>query len=556
MSTGLWTGSDSNFHWTTNWRGVNANNYLMFVVNYVAADGIQYFDGTNWFTLTPPVTNNAGDTITTALICTVFKSRLLLFNVQEVVSTVPQTYANRVRFSEAGNPLDVNAWNYQTGSAGFRDAPTNESIISVQSLKDRLIVFFENSTYELVFTNNDLDPFIFQKINTELGVESTHSTIPFDKIVMGMGSTGVHACNALNVERIDEDIPDNIFGISNINDGPLRIQGVRDYYEELVYWTYPADEEDYRSNNVYPNRLLVMDYVTHSWAQFDDSITALGYFYLQSNFLIWENIDEQWQNMNFQWHPGQTYELFRSIICGNQQGWTFILTPDLSRNCMSLQITNMVYNAVNQTVTMTIINHNISPQANYVFLNNIQSTDVGGVGFPSLNGTIQQAAYVDGNTLVINGIVFDVTSTTYKGSGTIERVSQVEIYTKQYNFFHEVGRRAYLAYADYYVDKTPAGQITVDYLSSASQTPMTQEAFATGTLLGTGVLETSPYVLVPFEASQEQFWHRIYFQTDGEVMQFHFYWTDSQIKNLQSIGNGFVINAAQYWAMPTAPYVY
>lgn len=547
---GIWTGTNSDFHWTTNWRGVAASSYLMFVVNNVAADGIQYYDGTNWNVLPPPVTNAAGDTILTALIVTVFQGALMLFNTLENVTPGPVAtrYANRIRISQVGSPLEVDAWRDDIeGKGNFIDAPTKEAIISVQSLKDRLIVFFENSTYELVYTNNDVLPFRLQKINTELGVESTHSTIPFDKIVLGMGSTGVHACSGLNVERVDQDIPSTVFDISNVNNGPTRVHGIRDYYEELAYWTYPSSDESYMDNDVYPNRMLVFDYTNGTWAYFDDSITTFGYFYLQNNYLVWQNISESWQNMDMPWNYGAGYNLFRAVIAGNQEGWTFIMTPDLSLNSMSLQISQITTTA--NDITLRIIDHNISPASPYIHIKNI--VDLVG-NLTLLNNANFEVIYVDKDHVRIDQAGF---AGTYLGGGTVERVSQVEILTKQYNFFPQQAERCFIAYVDFYVDRTTAGQITVDYLSSTSALSTLEQAQLSGAILGTGILETSPYPTKPWEATQERFYHRIYIQQDGDTVQLHLYMSEAQMISIQSRNNGIVINAVIYYAKPTSSYI-
>lgn len=546
---GLWSGSNSDFHWTTNWRGVGASSYLMFVVNNVAADGIQYFDGTDWFVMPPPAINAAGDTLITALIIEVFKGFLIAFNTLENITPGPVAtrFANRIRWSKQGSPLDVDSWRDDIDGLGdFINAPTREAIVSVQSLKDRLIVFFENSTYELVYTGNLVLPFDLQKINTELGVESTHSTIPFDKVVMGMGSTGVHACTGLNVERIDQDIPSTVFDIVNVNNGPLRVHGIRDYYEELAYWTYPSNSQVHKDNNVFPNRMLVMDYTAGTWAFFDDSITTFGYFFLQDNYLIWQNIFEQWQNMDMAWNAGQGYNLFRAVLAGNQEGWTFIMMPDTSTNSMSLQITDMTPLA--NSVTLTVINHNINKKSPYIFLSNIQSTGT----LSTLNGTIQEAVYISANQIRINvpGLVG-----VYQTGGTIERVAQIQILTKQYQFFPDTGERCFIAYADFYVDRTSSGKILVDYVSSTSALSTVTQAQLSGALLGTNILETSPYPTKPWEQTQEQFWHRIYFQQDGETVGLSIYHSNSQMLDGSARNNGFVINAAQYYASPTSSYI-
>ena len=93
----------------------------------------------------------------------------------------------------------------------------------------------------MAYTNNQVAPFVWQQINTELGSESTFSAVPFDRSILTMGSVGVHACNGVNVDRIDKKIPDEVFSISKDNNGVYRVAGIRDYYTEMVYWTFPQD---------------------------------------------------------------------------------------------------------------------------------------------------------------------------------------------------------------------------------------------------------------------------------------------------------------------------
>ncbi len=550
---GLWSGSDSQFHWTTNYRGSTPSAYILFVVNNNQPDGIQYFDGTNWATLAPPVLNAAGDTLLTSLIVASFKDRLLFLNpTQNLAVGGVQTYSARVVYSWIGNPFDVNAFRQDDvpnviRGGGYIEAPTKESIISCEFLKDRLIVFFENSTWELVYTNNQVLPFAFQKINTELGLESTHSVIPFDKVAIGMGSTGIHACSGVNVQRVDDMIPYTVFDISNIpgNNGPQRVYGIRDYYEELCYWTYPSTQATYESDNVYPNRVLIYDYKNGTWAFNDDSITAFGYFYLQDNLLVWQTITSTWEQMTQTWEDFASDQLFRSTICGNQQGWTFILQPDLQRNCMSLQITSLVLNANN--VALTIINHNL-PNNSWIFISNINAS---AAIMNALNNTIQQVTFVDVNTVtvMVPGLVG-----TYFAAGTVERVSQVQLQTKQYNFFPNEGRNVFIAYGDFNVNKTVAGAVTVDYYASTSGESMITDGEASGALIGSSILETSPYTLAPLEQVQTQLWHRIFFQTTGQTIQLNIYFSNDQMTDPDIVFSEFTLNGMLFYAKPDGMY--
>src|SRR5690606_10613311 len=117
-------------------------------------------------------------------------------------------YTNMAIWSAFGDPTVTDAWdNSKPGQGNSLVASTMEDIVSCEFIKDRLIVFFERSTYEFVFTGNQAFPFAFQQLNTELGSESTFSVVPFDKVALTIGNVGIHECNAVNVQRIDQKIP-------------------------------------------------------------------------------------------------------------------------------------------------------------------------------------------------------------------------------------------------------------------------------------------------------------------------------------------------------------
>jgi len=259
-----WTGTNSDFFRTTNYRGTAANNFFMFITNNVQADAMRYWDGTtfNAFGSLNTTQTQGTDFIITCKFMMSFKRRLIFFNVLEDVSGTATRFSNRIRFSQTGSATESvtpsTAWTTDTvGKGGFLEAPTKEDIISAELIKDRLIVFFERSTWELVFTGNDILPFRFQRIDSELGVESLNSVIPFDKVVLGFGDSGIHESNGINVDRIDNMIPDTIYDVSNSNSGPSRVYGIRDYWTELVYWSFPSTNEQDGNNNTFPNRVLV-----------------------------------------------------------------------------------------------------------------------------------------------------------------------------------------------------------------------------------------------------------------------------------------------------------
>jgi hypothetical protein len=453
------------------------------------------------------------------------------------------TFRNRCRFTWNGSPFAANAWYEPSTSdgtnvgkgAGFIDATTEEQIISAEFIKDRLIVYFERSTWELAYTGNYVIPFVWQKINTELGSEAQFSTVPFDTVILTMGTTGVHACSGSNVERIDTKIPDQVFEIQNKNLGVQRVYGVRDYFTELVYWTFPSTTED-SGSNVYPTEILVYNYRNGSWAIFTDCITAFGYFEQQNmnNSLTWATIGLTWEEASMTWSSGTLDANFRQVIAGNQQGYTFICDPDVSRNARAMQITNMVQSGSN--VIVTCIDHTLTPInifdasiGDYVILENFQGCTLTSVTYDENIFPVAGLGSDKANQFIIP----DVTLTgTYTGGGTVSRVSNINIKGKQWNPYLGEARNLYLARIDFGLEKTAFGEVTVDYFPSASQLSMLDQGEGSGALMGTGVLETHAYDpnLYPLEQVQDRVWHPIYFQSVGECIQILIFMTVDQIK--------------------------
>ena len=542
LGAAVWTGSDSDFFWGGNYRGANSYDNLLFVSNFTAADGMKYWNGSAWVNFVP-VINAAGDTIITARIILPFKDRLILLNTIENISSANQPFAQRCRFSQNGDPTDeANGWLEDTpGRGGYIDAPTKEAIISAEFLRDRLIVFFERSTWELVYTGNQVLPFVWQKINTELGAESTFSVVPFDKVILGIGNVGIHACNGANVERIDEKIPDEVFDIQNDNEGVARVYGIRDYAVEMVYWTFPSTEKE---GTTYPNQVLIYNYKTGTWAINDDTITAFGYFQ-NPNDVTWQSTNLTWEEYVATWESGSQQSLYRQVIAGNQEGFTFLVNPRLSENSPSLQITNIAI--ASNIITFTVINHNLQI-GEWVYIENIQASGT----LTSLNDSIQQVyATPTVNTFSINTGPTTLTG-TYKGAGTLARVSNIDIRTKQFNFYNEAGCNVYIPKAVFYVEKTTSGEITANvYVSAAVNYNLVQQGMITGALLGTNIIATNGYTLQPLQNMQERFWHVCYFQAEGENVQIQLTFSDVQISTPSIAFSDFELNAMFIYAMKT-----
>ncbi len=533
----VWTGTNSDFHWSTNYRGANADDFILFVTNNRAADAMRFWNNTQWATFgtaaTTPI-NLAGDFIKTCRVILPFKNRLLLMNTTENLGAADSVFLNRIRYSQIGNPLAVDAWREDIPGKGlFIDSPASEAIISAEFIKDRLIVFFEESTWEVVYTGNAIAPFRFQQLNTELGVESTNSIVAFDKAVLGLGQKGIHACNGMNVERIDDTIPDEIFGIVNDNNGPRRVQGIRDFWTELVYWTYNTNLANNPTTGIFPNRVLVYNYENGSWSINDDTITALGNFYNEVT-LTWADIERGWQDMDEVWHDPSLQSNFRSVIGGNQEGFTFLVDAESNRNSMSLQITDIA--VAGATVTITAIDHNI-PQQSFIYINNVQGTLTIAA---DLNNRIYKVSVVDADTFTI--VQAGVTG-VYSGGGILQLVSKIDIRTKDYNFYNQVGLNASIQAVSLFVDSTPNGQMVVDFIPSSSSISIITDGLATNTQLGSSIIQTNAYATVPLEATQTRFWRDIFPYAEGETVQMRLFFNDALITNVNVAFSDFQLNA-------------
>jgi len=364
-----WSGSNSDFFWTWNYYQDNASNYLFWATNNIAnsivagqtRDGIQIYNGTNWTAQTPQIDATPNE-LRGCLILVSYKDRMIALNTLEglVTPAGATRHPNRARWSQNGVPYtttlggaDANAWRDDiVGRGGFIDAPTREAIVSAGFVKDTLLVYFERSTWQLRYTGNELLPFVWEQINAELGSESTFSSVMFDKGVMTVGDKGIYASSAINVERIDNKVPSLVFNIHNDNEGPARVHGIRDFYNELVYWCYPDDDTD----GTFPNKTICLNYAEGSYSIFNDSFTCFGYWQDVTDY-TWATLPfDTWSSWDIPWGSpiGQSY--FPSIVAGNQKGFILRLNQGIENGAYAdiESITNA------NPAVVQVANHNLN----------------------------------------------------------------------------------------------------------------------------------------------------------------------------------------------------
>ena len=552
LGTNTWSGSNSQFFWSTNYWVGDGGFKIFWVTNF--KDPIRYTTGvagTQWVNFSP-VIDSGGGLLINCLCLLPFRGRLIAFNTVETAGN----FTNRIRWAEIGNPFNVasppgnpivtsvvvDAWRDDIrGKGGFLDIPTSEDIISVGFVRDNLVVYCERSTWQLRYTGRSIAPFQIEKVNSELGVESTFSSVQFDTSLVGVGDKGIVECDSYKSTRIDVKIPDLVFQFNNKNAGTKRVHGIRDFVQRLAYWTYP-----FRDNGaIFPDRRLVYNYENDSWAIFTDSLTCLGTFQ-PPDTRTWANTVKPWQILNVTW--GNQPSLVPQVIGGNQQGWVERIGGDIesgqTTNDPSLYIKNITGNGILVSSAPVVIN---SPDNNLqsgqiikitgipagtpfaTLLNNgiFQVNLPVGVAFPSDNFFIMSYSSVSGKYTTPVLANPDV----YIGGGQISVRDNFRIISKKFNYMDQ-GKQFQLGYIDILMNKTENGAISIniynDY-SDAQATNISPLNQSNDTFFNS-VIPTSNLDPLSLDGGTKN-WKRVFCSTNSNFVTIEYTLNNEQMQN-------------------------
>lgn len=511
-----WTGDDTNFFWGVNYRGENAYQTYLYVVNYVAADGIKYLpnDSDNWVTMKPKTSDGE---LQTARLLIGFRDRLIALNTKETCGGGLRVYPSRARWSQFGDPRNPEvSWLDARGRGDFRDAPTRQQIIGARIIKGHLIVYFERSTWELQYTGYDGYLFEWKEINSELGCESTFSTVPFDESVLAVGNVGIHACNGVAVGRIDKQIPKEVYKIHSCCASVERVHGIRDFVQEMVYWTVPY----HRGNSRFPNRILAYNYVEKAYSYFFDSFTCFGYHQRRRD-ITWRNAKDfypNWRSAKESWQSGKSRSAFPDIIAGNQQGIVFVIDPQNNTNAPSLVVTSV------DGRTVKIMNHNLTL---YDYIR-----------FESTGKIVKINQVVDEDQIVV-----DEQLTSESAGDMVRRVSNWYVKTKQFNPGSQSGNKFSFPHIDFLLDVTENGQMTVDYIINAGQGSNLSQIALPDTLYGNMDLWSKPEEIDDWTMIEQEYaWHRYFPQAQGSFIQLIITMNDRQMRDWSISSEEFVLH--------------
>ena len=447
-----------------------------------SGDGIRWYAGNGWANFAPPISSTyLTEYLQGCKFILPYKDRLVAFNTWEGTTYAGgRQYPNRIRWCASlstpyysnvfptGESYSSGIWYQEPGAGGYLDAPTNEHITGVEYLKDHLLVLFEQSAYLLVYTGNRNLPFVFQKINTNFGCESPNGLVSFDDNVLSVGDRGIYSISSSGAERIDGNIPNIAFEMQNDMDGTKRVYGVRNFFPEVVFWSYRSI--DTFAQGTYPNRILLYNYANQTWAIFKNSFTCFG-SHITSNTVIWDAILEIWDDYDVLWDDAKAQSNNPTTIAGNQQGFVFGLNL-VGNNTINGNDKSLVVESITTGVlpsVITCINHNLEPGDFIYFKDGFGTSDL----FAQLDSRVYRVSpssySADTFTLLDDTDSLVNLPGTYYGGTKIIVLDNFEVVTKCFNPYLGSGGKSRFGmidilatcddsatiYVESYVDKRP-----------------------------------------------------------------------------------------------------
>lgn len=589
----VWHGTDHDFFWTTNYyidtRAADPLNpsygngkKLFWATNFnLGVDPIRINNTVVWSDFIPILTADNAATPTKLYGCRLlipYKNRLIAMNTWEGgTQGTSVAHPNRIRFSQNGTPLTigvvaagpkwttVGSWASDIpGYGGWIDLPTQENIVSAAFVKDTILVKCERSSYKLIYTGIPSIPFTFEKINSEMGCESTFSPVQFDEGVLTVGNNAITGDDSVSVSRIDESIPNFIFTINNDKFGTYRVYGIRNFVDELVFWCYPDNSD----NINFPNKILVYNYKNKSFSIFNDSFTCFGYFQ-QTVDKTWDQLPySSWDEWTDPWNNGSAQSYHLNILGGNQQGYVSTLfNNSINGISLSIRAITPIFDPItflaNGAAQFTVINHNLASGTIVKVLDVICDPDPSVPDYTTINNINYIVRVIDEDTITLQthaspsapyvDVMFD-DGGTYYGGGHLIVKNNFNITTKVFAPFYEQDGQVRLGYIDYFIGKTTYGEVTADvFIDEANGMSQTSPIINSGNM-GSNILLTRPEntTLIPYQTLQSKIWHRQFVQSICQNFQIKLSMSEQQMLSENICNQDFVLHAIAFYITKNA----
>lgn len=558
-----WDADDFNFFWSTNYRGSEESIRLFFTTNFInnASNPIRYVDNANitWVDFEPQI--DSANFLFQARILIPYYGRLLALNTYEGPTRGGSVNIfNRCRFSQIGNPVDqVNSWRQDIfGKGGFIDAPVSQDIIGAEFFKNTLIVFFERSTWQLRYVGEYGIPFIWERISSDFGSESTFSGILFDEGVLAVGSRAIITSSGVNCRRIDQNIPDQVFSFRNANHGVERVHSERDFQQELAYWCF-SDTNNQEEGQYFPNKVLVLNYRNNTYAIFRDNVTCLGTYQTQNaDAILWGNTEILWGNDDVYWNDPDGQTEFPNVVSGNQQGYIHYYNNRTMLSDPNMPIKSIT--SVGGVLQLEITNHNLV-DGEFIYLTGLNFVDSATGLTPvatDLNDTIFKVGFFSVDIVILYkwdttqdphqyasnfSYTPDLTTSTYVGCGQAALLPEMQIQSKDFNPYIKKGTQLKMSYIDFLTDVESNGVVSISVFVNTSL------ASKANILTGNQQVNTDqaqPYYIPTADYS----WHRFYQTCSGQFVRIQIGYDDDLLNDISTHRANYILNAMTLWVRP------
>ena len=328
---GYFTGNITNFFNWVNWQPTDPSTFLssvayLYMTNDV--DPITLFDGTSLSRPVFYVNTPHTDFIKTTFDIKVFRNRLLA--ILPTLNSTSNPVNQGVYWSAQFNPFN---WiNDVAGNGGSLTAATSDIIQSFNFLRDVCIIRFTRSIWLFRFTGNDFAPFIFSRVNATKNTSCPYASVEYDTRETGIGSTGMTACDGVNMKRFDTSIID--FYETEMNEKFYAQAYSQRYDNNSETWTFYVSQGSQNPlvGGVAPgsDKALVYNFEEDTWAThvFSVPMTCMGIYHVVSG-RTWAEMTVEWQSQDNAWNQYTNQAAALNLLAGDVTGNVYWMDNEL-----------------------------------------------------------------------------------------------------------------------------------------------------------------------------------------------------------------------------------
>jgi hypothetical protein len=513
------------------YTGVPTNGAMQLLTASRIGDGIRWYDNENrngvangrgFVNFAPPLDDSADprylvgcDGIFT------FKDHLLVWGTYErkLGDASATYYPYRIAWSQLGNPYYAltpvpsqyteglaDAWNQFPGFGGNIPINNQEKVISCTALEDLVLMECEASKRKLFYNDNEFDPFQIQGIDWEYGADTPSAAVKLNQQIISMTQRGITGTNSTSTERIDDDLPDQIYRLKGSSSGAERVSAIRDYKNEFIYFAYP-DVAD--GNTVFPTRFVVYNYYDKVFSIYIENVTTCGYYQREEGF-TWDTVPfETWEDWDTSWDYYQDNEKFPFVSFGNPQGAVFYYSGGCEPDPIFYSTT--FSSVVDNKATVVSPNHPFNSGSFISFAN------MPGLTIPE--DAVYQIIFAQADSFVIAIPDDKMITGTYLGGGTFARMENFFFRTAQFNPYQQQGASVLLGPTKILCDKTDSGAFSLDLITDFDAGPSNSGATRPFSLQGRVVSTTRSGNTIFQQAAASQIWQRLVVSGSGMTVQ-------------------------------------